>query len=82
MPASMLQKPLRHLLKATPALTSWWSFCSQMFAEWLCNVCKPLDEPPVVAHQTKKGTHFCVSLRQGTLCDCFQVQVTGSHPFF
>ena len=37
---------------------------SQMFAEWLSNACEPFDEPPVVAHQTKKSMHFCVSLRQ------------------
>ena len=25
-----------------------------MFIEWLCNMCKPLNEPPVVANQTKE----------------------------
>ena len=47
---------------------------------WLCNVCKPFDELPVVAHQTKKGMHLGVSLRWHALCNCFQVQATGPHP--
>ena len=55
-------------------------FPSQIFAEWLCNACEPFDELPVVAHQTEKGTHLCVSLRQHALCNCFQAQVTGWHP--
>ena len=52
-------------------------FPSMILTERLCNVCKPLHGPPVVAHQTEKSVYLHVGLWWGRFCNGFQVQVAG-----
>ena len=55
-------------------------FLSQVFIKWLCNVCKPLDEPSVVAHQTKKGIHLQCKFEVVHILQLLSSSSYWSHP--
>ena len=45
----------------------------------LCNMCKPLDELPVVPHQAQEGSDFSVSLGWSKLCHYFSIPFARLH---
>ena len=47
----------------------------------MCNTCKALYKPPIVAHKAEKSLNFHVGLEQCTFCNGFQIQIAGPHTF-